>query len=401
MDYLKHRHYAPIALLVMAVTLVIAASMFNGSIFPSIIALLTCVIVVLWRLKLRIHLLTLVPLVMLCFLPAVLLGSLISVVKAHSVTHPQVDTAVLQRLKYCAHTLDLVPPHNNLKWVEGTIPLTIEQNAMLLKEDVPPAATPIRPPEIIQKKAAEPVKPSEPAKAADITEKLIAEAAPILLVPDMDSVRGRTLGKGEYWLAQLKGVYGRVTGSFEVGSWYVDYAQRIGPLGLAGIPKLAAHTHTNPINVPNLIGRIYGPEYYGHDVSTTIHANASFIFNFYLLFGGWGIVLALWAITIMEMFYLFTRWLNPLLLPAFLSIITLACIYWAQSDFGVVLISHGLLASMVILVGLNMMEKLFSRGRACMKWISLVAMVLSLVATGLILTLPKASLNTALVYQGF
>jgi len=66
----------------------------------------------------------------------------------------------------------------------------------------------------------------------------------------------------------------------DVAKWYFEYAQDSGFVGIAGIQKLARIFSTQPVNLANTVGLMYGGA-----ALDTISANTSFIVYYYALFG--------------------------------------------------------------------------------------------------------------------
>jgi hypothetical protein len=112
---------------------------------------------------------------------------------------------------------------------------------------------------------------------------LIAFVGLILLIVPM--VMSLLINKGEFDLGTVVSYYGdildRTFGRIAYpGLWHVDFAQREGYIGVAGIPKLATLLNIEPIDSFNVIGKTYIPNAF-----ESISAGASFIFVNYSYFG--------------------------------------------------------------------------------------------------------------------
>ena len=127
-----------------------------------------------------------------------------------------------------------------------------------------------------------------------------------------------------------------------VGIWYVDYAQQNGPIGIAGISKLAELAGIVPIDLANKIGLTYGPEYYGHEVVESISASTGFLFAFYGYFGKWALLLSALCLALCDFLLIpIRRFPDAWLVPA-LSVVSLGALKFTQADFQTVWITHGL-----------------------------------------------------------
>jgi len=135
-----------------------------------------------------------------------------------------------------------------------------------------------------------------------------------------------------------------------VAAWYVDYVQHNGSIGIAGIPRLASVLHINPIDLPNRIGVIYAPCYYGHEVMDTINATTGFVFAQYGYFGLLALPLSLLGLLICDVLLLIIRNLPSQWLAPTLAIISLDALKLTQSDFLTIWITHGLAINLVLIV---------------------------------------------------
>jgi len=137
---------------------------------------------------------------------------------------------------------------------------------------------------------------------------------------------------------------------FHVGCWYMHYAQENSPLGIGAIPKLAKLFRVEPLDGPNIIGLIYAPQYYGKAVIGSISATSGYLFG---LYGYFGIVsfpislLALWVTDISV--YMYKRLELFVLIPCLASM-NLSTLMFVQSDYTVVILTHGF--AMILLLSL-------------------------------------------------
>ncbi|MDP4224976.1 MAG: hypothetical protein Q8910_01205 [Bacteroidota bacterium] len=151
---------------------------------------------------------------------------------------------------------------------------------------------------------------------------------------------------------------------FKVGTWYIHYAQTEGILGLSAFPKIAAVFGNLSIYPPEMIGKIYSPIYYNQPVMATHGANASFIFVNYLAFGVMGLPLTVLMVLLLDLALIPMQWLSKNFLIPFLSIIAIHHLNFLSSDFGVSLITHGYLISILVMgIYCYTLSKLLARSR--------------------------------------
>jgi hypothetical protein len=142
--------------------------------------------------------------------------------------------------------------------------------------------------------------------------------------------------------AQLQAVLNRaVVVPLEVGVWYVHYGQTHEPMGIGAVPRIARALGTEIIDGPNVIGRTYGPLYYGHEVPPTISAGAGFIFSYFAYFGKWSIPVNLMLVWLTDIVILFYRFINKVLLLPTVAAMTLANLKFLESDYSAVWLTHG------------------------------------------------------------
>jgi hypothetical protein len=142
--------------------------------------------------------------------------------------------------------------------------------------------------------------------------------------------------------AQFQAVLNRaVVVPLEVGVWYVHYGQTHEPMGIGAVPRIARALGTEIIDGPNVIGRTYGPLYYGHEVPPTISAGAGFIFSYFAYFGKWSIPVNLMLVWLTDIVILFYRFINKVLLLPTVAAMTLANLKFLESDYSAVWLTHG------------------------------------------------------------
>ena len=137
---------------------------------------------------------------------------------------------------------------------------------------------------------------------------------------------------------------------FHVGCWYVHYAQENGPMGIGAIPKLASLFGVEPLDAPNIIGLIYAPQYYGMPVMGSISATSGYLFGLYGYFGIISLPVSLLALWVTDISIYFYNRLELFALIPCLASISLATLMFLQSDYTVVILTHGF--AMILLLSL-------------------------------------------------
>lgn len=134
----------------------------------------------------------------------------------------------------------------------------------------------------------------------------------------------------------------------KVNLWYMDFAQRAGPVGISGVPKIAALFGEPSIDLPNLIGLTYAGEIYAVVVDS-ISANTGYLYAFYVYGSLWGLVLAVLLLTICDSCLFLVKRLPDVWLPVALGSNTLGALTFALSDFLTSLFTHGLMTRVVLI----------------------------------------------------
>lgn len=136
----------------------------------------------------------------------------------------------------------------------------------------------------------------------------------------------------------------------EVGAWYVHYAQTVATFGLQGYSKLAPLLGADVVNVPNLIGLYYGPEYYGYPVEDSISASAGFIFANYAVIGNWALIASPVMVLFLDVLIWPLSWIKQrwALISAWAMLASISALKFSQSEYSTVLVTHGILLSIVL-----------------------------------------------------
>jgi hypothetical protein len=137
-----------------------------------------------------------------------------------------------------------------------------------------------------------------------------------------------------------------------VSVWFADFAQRNGPIGISGIPRLAEIAGIPPIDLPNRIGLIYAPCYYGHTVMESVSATTGFLFAEYGYFGLLALPLALAGLIVCDGLLLIIRTLPDVWIAPTLGFVSLAALKFTQSDYLTIWITHGLGINIILVAAL-------------------------------------------------
>jgi hypothetical protein len=136
-------------------------------------------------------------------------------------------------------------------------------------------------------------------------------------------------------------LYRSIVVPFQVGTWYIHYAQTQGSFGLGAVPRLAHWFGYESIDAPNRIGLVYGPQYEGHAVPPHISASAGFVFTYSSYFGYWAIALNIFLVLALDFALLALVRIDRILLLPTLAALSVAALKFAESDYTTVWITHG------------------------------------------------------------
>ena len=141
------------------------------------------------------------------------------------------------------------------------------------------------------------------------------------------------------------------------GLWHVHYGQTVEFFGLAGIPKLAVLFGVEPVNVPNIIGLRY--EKYTLE---TVNSNASYVFSYFSYFGLISFPFSLIALWLLDLALWVYGKLSDSLLLACVSAVSVSCIGFVSSDYTTVLLTHGILVSLMGALIVDRLSRIRIRG---------------------------------------
>jgi hypothetical protein len=129
----------------------------------------------------------------------------------------------------------------------------------------------------------------------------------------------------------------------EVGSWYIHHAQTYGLFGIPALPKLAAITGFDALNVPNYIGLRYQP-----NAGPTVSAVAGYLLTYCSYFGIASLLISMIALWLLDLaVYVYEKLSYSLLIPC-VSAVSLSTLSFISSDYTTVLVTHGFAVTLII-----------------------------------------------------
>ena len=171
---------------------------------------------------------------------------------------------------------------------------------------------------------------------------------PVLIVLRLNNVELSITNLVFFW---NYGVYERlfVSPGLKVGNWWLDYSLQNGHVGIAGIPKIATLFGIKSLNMPNIIGLNYIP-----NAIESISASCCQLFTFFTYFGYPGLILCILFFLLLDFIVLRTyKLLRPSLYPILGSLIFLIMIHSTETELLTILITHGLIPTLIIIYLLN------------------------------------------------
>jgi hypothetical protein len=133
----------------------------------------------------------------------------------------------------------------------------------------------------------------------------------------------------------------------ETGLWHAHYAQTAGHVGIRAIPKLAALVGATPVDMSNLIGRLYAV-----NPLATVSANTSYVFSYYGYFGILSFPFSLLGLWLLDgALWVYGKMPDDLLVGV-IATVGSGSLALVSTDYTIALISHGLLAALVVALAL-------------------------------------------------
>lgn len=176
---------------------------------------------------------------------------------------------------------------------------------------------------------------------------LIAILTPAVLITLLRE--GKTFTGSIFFAYLTDAIFTRVfVGPINVGAFYVHYAQTHGPIGPAGIARLASLVGVTPVRMPNIIGNLYS--YSGLE---SVSANSGFLFTYYGYFGILSLPISLIGLWLLDLALPIYLRLEPrLLLPA-VAAASVASLSFISSEYTTVLLTHGFAVILLLSIALS------------------------------------------------
>ena len=138
--------------------------------------------------------------------------------------------------------------------------------------------------------------------------------------------------------------------------WHLEYVNRFGFWGIAGIEKLAGLFDVNPINILNVVGKYYRP-----DALDSISANTSTIFLYYSCFGWWALPLCLVLGWILDLALIGYRLIKSSILIVCVAVSGIAAGNLAHTGYTTIFITHGFLSVLMLCIILDELLKSYKK----------------------------------------
>lgn len=157
------------------------------------------------------------------------------------------------------------------------------------------------------------------------------------------------------WGSYLYSVgYRAFVAPFEVGVWYVHYAQTYGPLGIKAFSKLALLAGIDPINPANFIGLQYAPIFLRDEIILPSYgADSGYLLTYYGYLGSASLFLSLLLLLCLDGVLLIISKLKDFLILPVVAVMSLITLDFFQEDYTTVLLTHGFAIIPIIAVILN------------------------------------------------
>ncbi len=161
----------------------------------------------------------------------------------------------------------------------------------------------------------------------------------VLALPTLLTVlrEGQPLSLSIFWRYLTTGIAQRVfVMPMQMGLWHVDYAQRNGFFGIAGVQRLAGWFDVEFVNVANVVANVYSPS-----VLTSSIANCSYIFSYYAYFGMVSVAIALLGLWVLDMVLIVYAQLDDEWLLPCVAAVSVTATAFALVDYTLVFITNG------------------------------------------------------------
>ena len=135
---------------------------------------------------------------------------------------------------------------------------------------------------------------------------------------------------------------------FRSSIWYMDYAEHNGPVGIAGIPKLASLFGVAPMHLSNIIFL----QYSGLTLPSGT-ASSAFVYQYYCLFGFAAFVPCIVMVLSLDLIMLFYRHLRSSSLLACVAALSIPTLTLSFNQYSTVLFTKGFLFIPLVCLALD------------------------------------------------
>ena len=144
-----------------------------------------------------------------------------------------------------------------------------------------------------------------------------------------------------------------------VAGWYFDFVKQQGFVGVAGLPRLASLSGVLPIDLPNIIGVRYAEN---GEAQRSISAVTGYVVWWYACFGLVSLLASLVALWLLDaVLFILVRCLNGVLRVPTYAVIMVISTKFVESDWGVVLITHGFLIVVISAIVVDQTSRFLAR----------------------------------------
>ncbi|MDA7670552.1 hypothetical protein N8592_00845 [Verrucomicrobia bacterium] len=185
----------------------------------------------------------------------------------------------------------------------------------------------------------------------DLKPKLLIFAiigtAAVLCLPTLISLARAGYGLDQFGDSYLNTIERSTSRNIVSTLWHVDYSQRFGHMGIAGIPKIAALFGVEGVNAGNIVGLTY---FAGRIQS--INASSSFVFQYFGFFD-WGFVLLIpFLILSLDVSLFLLRYVPDYLLHVAIGVNAGCSFTFAITGYTTALITNGFLLVIPVIITL-------------------------------------------------
>ena len=133
-------------------------------------------------------------------------------------------------------------------------------------------------------------------------------------------------------------------GMTQDAQWHIEYVTKYGYWGIAGIEKLAPLFGVQPVDIMNVVGKVYTDT----SLLTSVSANASMIFIYYACFGLIAVPLCLLLAWLLDGTLYIYRQMETVMLPVAIAACGISVVNLAHTAYTTIFITHGFLIILIM-----------------------------------------------------